>query len=90
MKDGFIKVAAVTPDIEVGNTAYNTEQIIQCMDRAWKECIRLLVFPELCISGYTCNDLFLQNILLDGCLEGLERIRSASGTKDMLIGTCRK
>ena len=85
MKDGFIKVAAVTPDIEVGNTAYNTEQIIQCMDRAWKECIRLLVFPELCISGYTCNDLFLQNILLDGCLEGLERIRSASGTKDMLI-----
>ena len=65
MKDGFIKVAAVTPDIEVGNTAYNTEQIIQCIGLAGKEDVRLLVFPELCISGYTCNDLFLQNILLE-------------------------
>lgn len=85
MKDGFIKVAAVTPDIEVGNTAYNTEQIIQCIGLAGKEDVRLLVFPELCISGYTCNDLFLQNILLEGCLEGLEQIRSASRTHDMLI-----
>lgn len=85
MKDGFIKVAAVTPDIEVGNTAYNTEQIIQCIELAGKEDVRLLVFPELCISGYTCNDLFLQNILLEGCLEGLEQIRSASRTHDMLI-----
>ena len=82
MKDGFIKVAAVTPDIEVGNTAYNTEQIIQCIELAGKENVRLLVFPELCISGYTCNDLFLQNILLEGCLE---QIRSASRTHDMLI-----
>ena len=85
MKDGFIKVAAVTPDIEVGNTASNTEQIIQCIGLAGKEDVRLLVFPELCISGYTCNDLFLQNILLEGCLEGLEQIRSASRTHDMLI-----
>lgn len=85
MKDGFIKVAAVTPDIEVGNTAYNTEQIIQCIELAGKEDVRLLVFPELCISGYTCNDLFLQNILLEGCLEGLEQICSASRTHDMLI-----
>lgn len=85
MKDGFIKVAAVTPDIEVGNTAYNTEQILHCMERAEKKCAKVLVFPELCISGYTCNDLFLQNILLDGCLEGLEQIRSASGTEDMLV-----
>ena len=85
MKDGFIKVAAVTPDIEVGNTAYNTEQIIQCMEHAETECAKVLVFPELCIPGYTCNDLFLQNILLDGCLEGLEQIRQASETKDMLI-----
>ena len=85
MKDGFIKVAAVTPDIEVGNTAYNTEQIIQCMEHAETECAKVLVFPELCIPGYTCNDLFLQNILLDGCLEGLKQICQASETKDMLI-----
>lgn len=59
MKDGFIKVAAATPDIEVGNTAFNTEHILSCMQQAQKEHVKLLVFPELCISGYTCNDLFL-------------------------------
>jgi NAD+ synthase (glutamine-hydrolysing) len=47
--------------------------------------VKLLVFPELCISGYTCNDLFLQDILLDGCLAGLEQIRSASAAMDMVI-----
>lgn len=85
MKDGFIKVAAATPDIEVGNTAFNTEHILSCMQQAQKEHVKLLVFPELCISGYTCNDLFLQDILLDGCLAGLEQIRSASAAMDMVI-----
>ena len=85
MKDGFIKVAAVTPDIEVGNTSYNTEQILQCIDNAAKQDVKLLVFPELCLSGYTCNDLFLQNILLKGCLTGLEQVRMASEAVDMVI-----
>lgn len=85
MKDGFIKVAAVTPDIEVGNTSYNTEQILRCIDNAAKQDVKLLVFPELCLSGYTCNDLFLQNILLNGCLTGLEQTRMASEAVDMVI-----
>ncbi len=84
MKDGFIKVAALTPDIQVGNTAYNAEQIILGMQQAAGAGAKLAVFPELCLSGYTCGDLFLQNILLDGCLTGLAQIIAASTAFDML------
>lgn len=84
MKDGFIKVAALTPDIQVGNTAYNAEQIILGMQQAAGAGAKLAVFPELCLSGYTCGDLFLQNVLLDGCLTGLAQIIAASTAFDML------
>ncbi len=84
MKDGFIKVAALTPNIQVGNTAYNAEQIILGMQQAAGAGAKLAVFPELCLSGYTCGDLFLQNILLDGCLTGLAQIIAASTAFDML------
>lgn len=84
MKDGFIKVAALTPDIQVGNTAYNAEQIILGMQQAAGAGAKLAVFPELCLSGYTCGDLFLQNVLLDGCLTGLAQIITASTAFDML------
>ena len=84
MKDGFIKVAAMTPDIQVGNTEYNTQQVIQNMKQAHSAKAKLAVFPELVLSGYTCNDLFLQDVLLRGCLDGLEQIRRASEGLDML------
>lgn len=84
MKDGFIKVAALTPDIQVGNTDYNTTQIINGMKQAYSADAKLAVFPELVISGYTCNDLFQQDVLLKGCLVGLEKIRAASEELDML------
>ncbi len=84
MKDGFLKIAAATPNIQVGDTSYNTDQIINTMQRAYRLGVKLLVFPELCLSGYTCGDLFQQDVLLNGCLEGLERIRSASDRMDMI------
>lgn len=85
MKDGFIKVAAVTPELKVGDVEYNVTQMIQEMDKAYEQGARLLVFPELCLTGYTCSDLFLQDTLLDGVLEGLGKICRASVQKNMLI-----
>ena len=57
MKDKFLKAAAITPDIRVGDTDFNTENIIKAMIEAHKLDVKLAVFPELVISGYTCNDL---------------------------------
>ena len=65
MKDGFIKVAAVTPKIEVANVTNNKEIIASIFDELEKNAVQLAVFPELVLTGYTCNDLFLQDLLLD-------------------------
>ena len=66
MKDGFIKVAAASPKQKVADCDYNGEQILECIKMADQEGVKILVFPELCISGYTCGDLFLQDTLLEG------------------------
>ena len=60
MRDGFIRVAAATPDIRVADPAYHREQIVRLMEEGAKEGVELMVFPELCLTGYTCQDLFLQ------------------------------
>lgn len=82
---GYIKVAAATPDIEVGNCTYNEQQIIKIIDEANKHGAGILVLPELCITGYTCNDLFLQKTLLDGALASLNNICRYTKDKDMLV-----
>ena len=84
MKDKFLKAAAITPDIKVGDTDFNTENIIKAMNDAHKNGVKLAVFPELVISGYTCSDLFLQDILLKGSLDGLKKIINASENLDMI------
>ena len=84
MKHGFIKAAAITPDILVGDTTNNTNQIIKSMEAAQKAGARLAVFPELCLTGYTCSDLFLQDILLKESLAGLKQILAASAGMDMV------
>lgn len=58
MRDGFVKVAAVTPDIKVADCRYNMESIKKEISRCRKEAVKIAVFPELCITGYTCGDLF--------------------------------
>ena len=74
MKDGFIKVAAGTPAIRVADCTYNAACIIALAREADAAGVRLLVLPELCITGYTCGDLFLQQTLLSGALSALARI----------------
>ena len=71
MKDGYIKVAAATPHIKVADCTYNREQILKEIEQAAGQQVRLLVLPELCLTGYTCGDLFLQETLLQGAGEGL-------------------
>lgn len=84
MKDGFIKVAAATPDIRVADVAFNTEQIIKMIDETAENGSKIVVFPELCITGYTCGDLFTQDILLEKAREGLFQIAAHTKDKDML------
>ena len=85
MKDGFIKVAAATPEIKVGDCPYNGDSIINCIHAANEQKVKLLVLPELCITGYTCNDLFLQDTLLQEAKAQLMRIVKESKQFDMGI-----
>lgn len=84
MNDGFIKTAAATPEIRVADCEYNTNKIIALIDEAKLRAVKLLVFPELCVTGYCCHDLFYQPALLNGALEQLARIAKATETSDML------
>ena len=85
MKDGFIKVCCCTPKIKVADVDYNAGEIIKLMSDAEDNGAKVIVFPELCITGYTCHDLFLQGKLLDKALEGLDKIVDASSGLDALI-----
>lgn len=85
MRDGFIKVCACTPKIKVADVDYNVGEIIKLMSDAEDNGAKVIVFPELCVTGYTCQDLFLQGKLLDKALEGLDRIIDASNGLDALI-----
>ena len=85
MKDGFIKVCACTPKIKVADVDYNVSEIIKHMYDAADNGAKVIVFPELCVTGYTCQDLFLQGRLLDKALEGLDQIIEATGSIDSLV-----
>ena len=78
MRDGFVKVAAGTPEIRVADCIYNAQQIIALMKQAEEGHVKVLTLPELCVTGYTCGDLFLQDTLLDGALDALRAIMEAT------------
>lgn len=85
MKHGFVKVAAITPDMRVADVVYNTEEICRRMEEAAEAGAKVLVFPELAITGYTCGDLFFQDALLNSAEEGLRTIIESSKGKDALV-----
>lgn len=85
MKDGFLRVAAVSPALRVADCAYNAQQIIAAMQEYDKKDVQLLVFPELCITGYTCGDLFLQKTLQEGAMAALRTIVDASKGLNMAV-----
>ena len=78
MRDGFIKIAAATPDLHVADCEYNAAEIVKQAKQAAARGAKLITFPELCLTGYTCGDLFLQETLLEGALKALETVRRES------------
>ena len=90
MKHGFIKTAAVTPDIRVADVEYNTESICRKIDETTAAGAKIVVFPELCITGYTCGDLFTQEVLLRECKKSSasdRRTYEGKGRADFCGGT---
>ena len=85
MKHGFIKLAAAVPDVHVAAPMKNAAEICRLIDRAYGEGVRVLVFPELSLTGYTCGDLFLSDGLLDGAEKALLTVAEHTKGKKMLV-----
>ncbi len=85
MRDGFIKVAAATPEIHVADCAFNADHILALCREADEQGVQVIGFPELCLTGYTCSDLFLHHVLLDAAKRQLLRIAHETAGMDMLI-----
>ena len=71
MRHGFVKVAVGTPSIRLADCAYNAERIFELAKKAEAEEAKLLVLPELCVTGYSCKDLFLQDSLIRAAQKAL-------------------
>ena len=84
MRDGFVKIAAGTPNIRVADCMYNAEQIVALMKEAAAQGVKVLALPELCITAYTCADLFLQPVLLQGAERALEYILNETSDLDLI------
>ena len=85
MKDGFIKVAAGTPDVQVADCEFNAAEIIKMVREMEAEGAKVMVFPELCITAYTCGDLFWQENLLEEAKVQLVRIAEETADVDAII-----
>ncbi len=85
MKDGFVKVAALTSEIKVADCDFNASAIISLLSEAEKEKVALAVFPELCITGYTAGDLFYSDTLIGGAEKALKKIADYSRGKKALV-----
>ena len=85
MRQGFVKAAAVTPKIKVADTKYNAELILDMMKESTRQGAKIVVFPELCLTGYTCQDLFLQERLLQGAKDALMKLVKESASLDAIF-----
>ncbi len=84
MKHGFIKVAAATPKIRVADPTYNAGELIRIASDANAAGVRVLVFPELCLTAYTCGDLFCTDLLLEGAKKALSKYLKKTAEFDMI------
>ena len=84
MNNGFVKVAAATPKIKVGDCGYNGAQICKIIDEVYDNGAQLVAFPELCITGYTCSDLFWQKSMLDMAKTHLQFIAEHCEDKEIV------
>ncbi len=86
MKDGFIKAACATPDICVADVEYNTESIIKCIEEAQQNGAKIIVLPELCVTAYTCSDLFMQSSLIKAAEKAAGVIAEHTGNVIAAVG----
>ncbi len=84
MRDGYIKVASATPALRLADTKFNTEACISIAEKAYGNGVKLLVFPELVLTGYSCGELFNTDTLLLGALSGLKEYIYATAAYDMV------
>ena len=85
MRDGFIRAAAAVPKVRVADVDHNTDEVIRLYREAAEAGASVIVFPELVLTSYTCQDLFLQGSLLRKALEGLKKILDATEGKGSLL-----
>lgn len=85
MKDRSLKVASVVPMVRVADCDYNTDSIIEICNKLNVQGVRLAVFPELSITGFTCGDLFHSEVLINGCERSLKRLVDMSLQWEMAI-----
>lgn len=85
VKNGFVKVAAVTPEIIVADCEYNGQAICNKIDEVVKQDVEMVVFPELCVTGYTCTDLFWQTYLIENAYRQILKIAEYTDGKDILV-----
>lgn len=92
MTNGFLRIASVAPIHKVADVEFNVSRIHELMVSLEKKGVEIAVFPELCITGYTCADLFHNQTLLAGAQEGLEAIRRISETMNLhvIVGLPRR
>lgn len=85
MRHGFLKTAAVTPRIRVADPGYNAQIICEELKKVYAQKAKIIVFPELCLTGYTCGDLFLQEILLEEAKKQLFHVADATRGNDAIV-----
>lgn len=85
MEYGYIKTATASFDIQVAGVSANVENMLRLMGQAREQQVELLVFPELCVTGYSCGDLFLSRRLLNQALEGLKRLAAGTAGSNCLV-----
>ena len=89
MRQGFVKVAAATPVLRVADCPYNRDEIIRLIREMAARGAKVMVFPELCVTGYTCEDLFWQDLLLqkaEESLGGAKRMIGAGALDNPRVG----
>ncbi len=84
MKHGFLKVRCISPDLRVGDVSFNTAKIIQAIWESAESGVKLVVLPELCVTGATCGDLFRQGALISASEGALEKICLSTKGKDIM------
>ncbi len=85
MRDGFLRVAAATPEVKVADVQFNREEICRLIGEGREKKAKIMVFPELCLTAYTCGDLFIQKPLLTAVKRELKALAAFTAGSDMLV-----